>query len=108
MSGGMGTLEGYCFHHVQAIMLAIDQYAETALGNREYFLNKPHSIGGKNDCAKQDRDGFHRPTQRQNIWGSSYPLVLRESWLPVRSRDAMQMQRRGCRRWAGRTGGLRT
>ena len=27
----MGTLEGYCFHHVQAIMLAIDQYAETAL-----------------------------------------------------------------------------
>ena len=28
----MGTLEGYCFHHVQAIMLAIDQYAETALG----------------------------------------------------------------------------
>jgi hypothetical protein len=28
-------------------MLAIDQYAETALGNREYFLNKPHSIGGK-------------------------------------------------------------
>jgi len=45
----MGTLEGYCFHHVQAIMLAIDQYAETALGNREYFLNRPYSIGGKND-----------------------------------------------------------
>jgi hypothetical protein len=45
----MGTLEGYCFHHVQTIMLAIDQYAESALGNREYFLNKPHSIGGIND-----------------------------------------------------------
>ena len=45
----MGTLEGYCFRHVQAIMLAIDQYAETALGNREYFLNRPHSIGGRND-----------------------------------------------------------
>jgi hypothetical protein len=42
----MGTLEGYCYFLVQAIMLAIDQYAETALGNREYFLNKPHSIGG--------------------------------------------------------------
>jgi hypothetical protein len=27
-----GTREGYCYHHVQAIMLAIDQYAETALG----------------------------------------------------------------------------
>jgi len=32
-----------------AIMLSIDQYAESALGNREYFLNKPHSIGGKGD-----------------------------------------------------------
>jgi hypothetical protein len=29
-----GTREGYCFQHVQAIMLAIDQYAETALGTR--------------------------------------------------------------------------
>ena len=45
----MGTLEGYWFRHVQAIMLAIDQYAETALDNREYFLNRPYSIGGKND-----------------------------------------------------------
>jgi hypothetical protein len=45
----MGTLEGYCFHHVQAIMIAIDQYAETALGNRDYFLNRPYSIGGIND-----------------------------------------------------------
>ena len=45
----MGTREGYCFHHVQTIMLAIDQYAETALDNREYFLNKPYGIGGKGD-----------------------------------------------------------
>ena len=45
----MGTRESYCFHHVQAIMLTIDQYAESVLGNRQYFLNKPHSIGGKND-----------------------------------------------------------
>jgi hypothetical protein len=37
------------YQHVQAIIVAIDQYAETALGNRGYFLNKPHSIGGKND-----------------------------------------------------------
>jgi hypothetical protein len=34
---------------VQAIMLAIDRYAESALGNREFFLNKPHGIGGKKD-----------------------------------------------------------
>jgi hypothetical protein len=46
----MATMEGYCFQHVQAIIVAIDQYAETALGNREYFLNKPYGIGsGRND-----------------------------------------------------------
>ena len=45
----MGPLEGYCYHHVQAIMLTIDQYAETALGNRDYFLNRPHSVGGRSD-----------------------------------------------------------
>ena len=40
------TREGWCYAHVQAIIVAIDQYAEAATGNREYFLNKPHSIGG--------------------------------------------------------------
>jgi hypothetical protein len=38
--------EGWRYHHVQAIIVAIDQYAESALGNRQYFLNRPHSIGG--------------------------------------------------------------
>jgi hypothetical protein len=38
--------EGWCYRHIQAIMVAIDQYAEAATGNREYFLNKPRSIGG--------------------------------------------------------------
>ena len=42
----LATREGYCYQHVQAITVAIDQYAEKALGNREYFLNKPQSIGG--------------------------------------------------------------
>jgi hypothetical protein len=32
--------EGWRYHHVQAIIVAIDQYAEAALGNREFFLNK--------------------------------------------------------------------
>lgn len=40
------TREGWCYQHVQAITVAIDQYAEAATGNRDYFLNKPHSIGG--------------------------------------------------------------
>jgi hypothetical protein len=39
------TLEGYCYQHEQAIIVAIDQYAEAALGNRGYFLNKPYRIG---------------------------------------------------------------
>jgi hypothetical protein len=38
--------EGYCFQHVQAIIVAIDQYAEKALENRDYFSNKPYGIGG--------------------------------------------------------------
>ena len=36
------TREGHCYQHVQAITVAIDQYAEKALGNRDYFLNKPY------------------------------------------------------------------
>ena len=35
---------GYWYHHVQSIMLAIGQYAETALGDPECFLNKPAGI----------------------------------------------------------------
>lgn len=38
--------QGYCFQHVQAIQVAIDQYAEAATGNRDYFLDKPFSAGG--------------------------------------------------------------
>jgi hypothetical protein len=39
------TREGHCYPHVQAITVAIDQYAEKALGNRDYFLNKPYGVG---------------------------------------------------------------
>jgi hypothetical protein len=35
-----GTLEGYCYQPVQAIMIAIDQYAETGLRNRGYFFEQ--------------------------------------------------------------------
>jgi hypothetical protein len=44
--------EGWCYQHVQAITVAIDQYAEAALGNRDFFLNKPYGIGGtkRNDA----------------------------------------------------------
>jgi hypothetical protein len=45
------TREGWCYQHVQAVIVAIDQYAEAALGNRQYFLNRPYSIG---DSKKGD------------------------------------------------------
>ena len=41
----LSTREGWCRAHIEAIQVAIDQYAEAAFGNREFFLNKPHSIG---------------------------------------------------------------
>jgi len=43
----IGVNEGWCYHHVQAIILAIDQYAEAATGNREFFWNRPYSIGSR-------------------------------------------------------------
>jgi hypothetical protein len=42
----MAPRQGYCFLHVQAITVSIDQYAEAATGNRDYFLDKPYNIGG--------------------------------------------------------------
>jgi hypothetical protein len=36
----IGVHEAWCYHHVQAILIAIDQYAEAATGNREFFWNK--------------------------------------------------------------------
>jgi hypothetical protein len=43
----LATREGWRYQHVQAIIVAIDQYAEAATGNREFFLNKPPSVAGK-------------------------------------------------------------
>jgi hypothetical protein len=37
----LATREGWRYQHVQAIIVAIDQYAEAANGNRDFFLNKP-------------------------------------------------------------------
>jgi hypothetical protein len=31
--------ESWRYQHVQSVVVAIDQYAESALGNREFFLN---------------------------------------------------------------------
>jgi hypothetical protein len=42
----LAARQGWCYQHVQAIIVAIDQCAEAATGNRSYFLDKPQSIGG--------------------------------------------------------------
>jgi hypothetical protein len=41
----IGVHEGWCYQHVQAIIISIDQYAEAVTGNRQFFWNRPHSIG---------------------------------------------------------------
>ena len=41
----MAAREGHCYQHVQAIIVAIDQYAEAALGNRTFFLNSQQRVG---------------------------------------------------------------
>ena len=47
MSKARRRVYGYtAYQHVQAITVAVDQYAKKTLGNRDYFLNKPYSIGG--------------------------------------------------------------
>lgn len=43
----LATREGWRYQHVQAIIVAIDPYAEAALGNREFVLNRPYSIRGE-------------------------------------------------------------
>jgi hypothetical protein len=40
-----GPREGWCYRHIQAIMLSIDRYAESASGIREFLWNRPHTIG---------------------------------------------------------------
>jgi hypothetical protein len=42
----LAARQGWCYQHVQALIVAIDQYAEAATGNRSYFLDKPQSLGG--------------------------------------------------------------
>lgn len=43
---GVGAARGLVLSARPGNHVAIDQYAEEALGNREYFLNTPYSIGG--------------------------------------------------------------
>lgn len=41
----LAARQGWCYQYVQALIVAIDQYAEAATGNRSYFLDRPQRIG---------------------------------------------------------------
>ena len=41
----LATREGWRYQHVQAIIVAIDQYAEAATGNRDYFSSRTDRCG---------------------------------------------------------------
>jgi hypothetical protein len=42
----LAAREGWRYQHVHAIIVAMNQYAEAATGNRDIFLNKPPKLGG--------------------------------------------------------------
>jgi hypothetical protein len=89
----MATLEGYCFHHVQAMIVAIDQYAEAALGNREFFLNKPHGIGGRRNDNIPCCGG-----KAQEILADCFePRVKSTSGLQASQAEAMSSTASACR-----------
>ena len=46
------TREGWCYQHVQAIIVSIDQYAESATGNRQYFQNPALTRNHRPACLK--------------------------------------------------------
>ena len=48
------TREGWCHAHVQAIIVAIDQYAEAALGNRSYFSISRMALGAAGAITFRD------------------------------------------------------
>jgi hypothetical protein len=61
-------VERYCYHHIQAIIVAIDQYAEKALRNREYFPNRPFSAGAvKTTCRNRSSNMQCRDLQTRRI-----------------------------------------
>ncbi|MFG3593060.1 hypothetical protein [Bradyrhizobium sp. RDI18] len=68
----LATREGYCYQHVQAITVAIDQYAEKALGNRDYFLNKPYGMVVAGRITSPDCSRFLRTAQECPLSGGLF------------------------------------
>jgi hypothetical protein len=47
--------------------VAIDQYAEKALGNRDYFLNKPYGSAKRNAVPARVNEGHPFPLGEQPL-----------------------------------------
>jgi hypothetical protein len=62
--------EGWCYQHVRAIIVAIDRCAEAALGNRDFFLNRPYGIAGKR------KDNGPKSSERNRPQQSRWTLVV--------------------------------
>jgi hypothetical protein len=45
----LAARKGRRYQHVRAIIVAIDQYAEVATGNRDFFLNRPPGVRRSGD-----------------------------------------------------------
>jgi hypothetical protein len=64
-----GTLEGHCFHHVQAIRLAIDQYAENRLGQPGVLLKQ---------TAQHRREKLQNPLEPMD---KNCPICFGVGWI---------------------------
>jgi hypothetical protein len=62
------TREGYCYQHVQAITVAIDQYAEKALGNATTFLTSPMASAKRNAVPARVNERHPFPLGGQPLW----------------------------------------
>ena len=56
----LATREGWRYQHVQAIIVAIGQYAEAATGNRDISLNRPPGL--KRGDVPQAEASFNFPS----------------------------------------------
>jgi hypothetical protein len=75
---------------VQAIISAIDDYAEREMANREYFWNRPHSMGSKKVRPRSALRGhpLRVPSRRGNATENQPLPALNRSW---ESKDSVQV-----------------
>ena len=80
--------EGNCYQQVQAMIVAIDQYAEKALGNRDHFLNKPYGAGWRGSAVGRRNQSPLTLDSASWVWDRRGADLFRSSsGTPVRLRS---------------------